>query len=65
MVFQVYRDLKDIKVIFFYLIFFWLNYVYIIHLGDVGEPGIGGGVSAPGRKGATGIYFTVKQEKRK
>jgi hypothetical protein len=37
-----------------------MNNVVIYYLGDIGEPGIGGGYSPPGQKGATGMCRRLK-----
>jgi hypothetical protein len=42
-----------------------VNNVFIYYLGDVGEPGLGGGYSQPALKGPTGMYVIRKRERRK
>jgi hypothetical protein len=42
-----------------------LDNVFIYYLGDVGEPGLGGGYTLPGQKGENGMCVRIKQERRK
>jgi len=42
-----------------------MNNVVIYYLGDVGEPGIGGGFSTVGQKGETGMCVKLKWKRRK
>lgn len=63
MVFQVCRVLKDTQVWLFLIEQkLSLKIILILTIGDVGEPGIGGGASEPGRKGEMGKFVLIEKK---